>query len=175
MSNLGLDGKPSLMGYHILKQILSYRNLYWDDFEPSCGLQGASKQRLFLHEFVEQSMIYEAPYCPPAPNPENQRRLAQIRRQLEEEDYQSMVSNVDAAKKERETGGRSRDSVGDLHRHLGLGLSVLLTLISCFVFGFWVSFYCVSSLPMRVLTALFFSLIGVGADLYFHITRDLKD
>eukprot|EP01135_Chromosphaera_perkinsii_P002013 Nk52_evm60s215 gene=Nk52_evmTU60s215 len=131
---------------------------------------------MYLHEILEGSEIYEEPYVPPPPNPENQKRLNEIRDMLKEQEYQEMVKNVnvEALSAKSRIGGGGSD-LKEMNKHMAIGVSLITTMCACFAFGYWGSYYSLETMAGRVIVGLICSIMGVAADLYFHLTRDLAE
>eukprot|EP00282_Hemiselmis_andersenii_P011653 CAMPEP_0114141636 /NCGR_PEP_ID=MMETSP0043_2-20121206/18016_1 /TAXON_ID=464988 /ORGANISM="Hemiselmis andersenii, Strain CCMP644" /LENGTH=194 /DNA_ID=CAMNT_0001235795 /DNA_START=151 /DNA_END=735 /DNA_ORIENTATION=- len=91
--------------------------------------------RPFLHEILSGSSIATPPPLPRKTNPENQKRLAKIKRDLEEREYAEMVKDV----RRSEIAAEEVGEVQTYKAQLGEGMSIIFSKATAFAIGYYAS------------------------------------
>ncbi|XP_071944009.1 transmembrane protein 199-like [Antedon mediterranea] len=127
------------------------------------------KEKIYLHELLEDSDLYYEPIKQPERNPELLKRLEKLKAQQENRDYQQMTKNV----RVEAFGGSILSDVGkDLRstsaQLIGV-LNILLTIVGAFVFGYMATYYIGKPTPYCIITGFIMATVVAVADVYFFI------
>lgn len=103
---------------------------------------------------------------PPKRNPKLVARLNKIKAQVEQREYNKMVGNVDTSLQETVDVNLAFE-MRTATRELSFMVNLLLTIVGCFVFGFFASYYAGFPVITCTFVGLGFGMVAFFADLYF--------
>ncbi|KAL5477276.1 hypothetical protein EMCRGX_G024048 [Ephydatia muelleri] len=129
---------------------------------------------LYLHELMKGSEIILPTLKPLERNPKLVARLNRIKAQVEQREYNKMVGNVDASLPDTVDVNLAFE-LRTATREVSFMVNLLLTIVGCFVFGFFASYYAGFSVITCTFVGLLFGMVAFFADLYFLLKFESMD
>ena len=154
----GSSGKIESISYDVLEEI----HQFYKNFKAPKN----ESKFVELRDLVKSSKVYNYNIPEPKRSPELVERLARLKREVEQKEYNSMVKNI--KKKNLTLGQEIGGELRSTKQQFSTIINFLLSVGATFAFGYVSSQYAFSdNLGVRIIFSIFLATLVAVAELYF--------